>query len=72
MAVRQRINLLAPSAAFADAARRGGLGDVRITLLDAGHGGIAYATGVNADGMPFDLEMVMSGDLREAEPARGH
>ena len=70
MEIQRQIDELVASTAFADAVRGAGLRDVRITLHNPGHGGIAHVTGVNADGLPFDLEMVMSGFFEGAAPAR--
>ena len=70
MNIHQQVNELVASAAFADAVRGAGLAEVRITLHNPGHGGIAHVTGTRVDGLWFDLEMVMSGFSEEADPAR--
>ncbi len=70
MDIRRQIDELVASPAFSDAVRGAGLRDVKITIHNPDDGGVAYVTGVNADGLSFDLEMVMSGFFQEADPAR--
>lgn len=63
-----QIDELMASAGFADAVRGAGLRNLAITLHTPSLG-LAYVTGVNADGVAFDLEMAMAGFFEDPDPA---